>query len=82
MFDWKTMEQRDAYSVKQFGEELNNLTKATSRDKRSGTVKGVSMGFDIEDETVLTPNELLENKKKRRETQAPVFSGPLESGFD
>ena len=52
MFDWKTMEQRDAYSVKQFGEELNNLTKATSRDKRSGTVKGVSMGFDIEDETV------------------------------
>lgn len=72
MFDWKTMEQRDAYSVKQFGEELSNLTKETSREKRSGTVKGVSMAFDIEDETVLTPNEIAEKKKKKRETQAPI----------
>jgi hypothetical protein len=27
-----------------------------------------SMAFDIEDETVLTPNEIAEKKKKKRET--------------
>lgn len=59
-FDWKTVgDKHDAYNVKQFGNELNDFNKATSREKGQ-------LLFDDESEINLTPNEIAEKKKKKR----------------
>jgi UDP-N-acetylenolpyruvoylglucosamine reductase len=74
VFDWKSKDKKqDAYSVKQFGDELNSVNKATSREKASI----VQVAFD---DQFMTPNEVKQKQEKKRAIKKQD-TGPFESGF-
>ena len=81
MFNWKTMDNKNAYDVKTFGDELNQIGKANSRDiQKTG---GISTDWFTDTnppiEKVEMPKE--ENVKKERK-EATEFESGFEDIFD